>query len=96
MALTSLSSLCRPLALLLLALATTEATQLQAQAEEVTFSGIYNFFTNELIIRRFYVIIIFQVLQQAFYAIFGQKITDYQICVFLFCIWLPLIYSTFI
>ena len=61
MALTSLSSLCRPLALLLLALATTEATQLQAQAEEVTFSGIYNFFTNELIIRRFYVIIVFQV-----------------------------------
>ena len=63
MALTSLSSLCRPLALLLLALATAEATQLQAQAEEVTFSGIYNFFTNELIIRRFYVIIIFQVYQ---------------------------------
>ena len=57
----ALTSLCRPLALLLLALATAEATQLQAQAEEVTFSGIYNFFTNELIIRRFYVIIIFQV-----------------------------------
>ena len=86
MALTSLSSLCRPLALLLLALATAEATQLQTQAEEVTFSGIYNFFTNELIIRRFYVIIIFQV----YYGAFTYAVThhiQYKLDIFkVFCL----------
>ena len=39
-----------------------QSQALQTEAEEVTLEGIYGFFTNEVVIKRFYVSIVLQVL----------------------------------
>ena len=39
-----------------------QSQALQTEAEEVTLEGVYGFFTNEVVIKRFYVSIVLQVL----------------------------------
>ena len=39
----------------------TEAGATLQEPEEVSLDGVYNFFTSELVIRKFYVLLIFQV-----------------------------------
>ena len=42
-------------------LLTGTCATLQPEPEEVSLSGVYGFFTNELVIRKFYVVLILQV-----------------------------------
>ena len=44
-------------------LLTGTGATLQPEPEEVSLSGVYGFFTNELVIRKFYVGLIFQVVK---------------------------------
>ena len=51
------------LALCLTCLLVTTGATLQPEPEEVSLSGLYGFFTNELVIRKFYVSLILQVVK---------------------------------
>ena len=51
------------LALCLSCLLVTTGATLQPEPEEVSLSGVYGFFTNELVIRKFYVSLILQVVK---------------------------------
>ena len=51
------------LALCLSCLLVTTGATLQPEPEEVSLSGLYGFFTNELVIRKFYVSLILQVVK---------------------------------
>eukprot|EP00493_Phyllostaurus_siculus_P003132 UN03146 len=51
------------LALCLSSLLTGTGATLQPKPEEVSLSGVYEFFTNELVIRKFYVSLILQVVK---------------------------------
>ena len=44
-------------------LLTGTGATLQPELEEVSLSGVYGFFTNELVIRKFYVALILQVVK---------------------------------